>query len=329
MKLNLVLIFLTLLTLPKWVNGQTNTDTSTTYIYNKPASFKSQFIQSAFGTFGIKKLVEQYMTSKSFSQKPASLPKSVEKIYDVTVTEKNGRKIWTLKPKNKPSDKVVLYVHGGAYILNISKYQWKFVEDILAKTNATIIIPDYPLAPKANSKNTYIFIREIYQKLLQSGVLPQNISIMGDSAGGGFALGFAQELNIENEPQPAQIILLSPWLDITMSNPELNEVDKKDKMLGIKGLQLAGRAYAGTLDNKDFRVSPIYGNFQRLGKISVFIGTHDLFITDCRKLKELLDMENIPFNYFEYPKMFHGWMVVTGMKESKQAIRQITDLIKK
>lgn len=125
---------------------------------------------------------------------------------------------------------------------------------------------------------------------------------MGNSAGSGIALGFAQKLRNENKPLPSQIILNSPWLDITMSNPNITETDKKDKRQSIKGLKMAGQAYAAGLDARDYRVSPLYGDFSGLGKISLFIGTHDLFLADSRKLKQKMKEQNIPINYFEYPK---------------------------
>ena len=113
-----------------------------------------------------------------------------------------------------------------------------------------------------------------------------------------------------------------------MCNPDVQLVDKQDKMLGIKGLQLSGAAYAGPLDAQDYRVSPIYGSMEGLGKISLFIGTHDLLIGDCRKFKAQMEAAKLPFNYFEYPKMFHGWMVVPNLKESKHVLAQIAAQIK-
>ena len=113
-----------------------------------------------------------------------------------------------------------------------------------------------------------------------------------------------------------------------MSNEDIFEIDKNDKILGIEPLQIAGKTFAGNLDLKDYRVSPIYGNLSKLGQLSVFIGTHDLLIADCRKLKRLAEASNISINYFEYPKMFHGWFILRNMKESKVAINQICALIK-
>lgn len=300
---------------------------SITYVHNSSASFMSQFLQSLMSIAGMKNIIERRLKKEKFLNKPAQLPKSLRKNFDLNLTRKMERKIWTLKPKSNVSEKVILYIHGGAYIINIIKFHWKLIEALLLKTNATIIVPDYPLAPDANYNDVYDYFNVIYQELLTK-VKPENIIIMGDSAGGGFAIGFAQRLRNENKPQPSQIILLSPWLDITMSNPDILDVDKKDRILGIKGLKIAGKMFADNIDTKDYRVSPIYGDFLGLGKISLFIGTNDLFIADARKLKEELEIANIPINYFEYPKMFHVWLSVTNLKEAKHAIDQLALLIR-
>ncbi len=309
-------------------NGQTKMDSSITYIHSEKASFTSKMIQSMSSLFGVKKggdMIKKSNQSKS-TEVPTPVPTSMCKKYDIQESIINNRKVWTIKPKENGSDKVVLYLHGGAYVSTIKKYHWKFVEELILKTNATIVIPDYPLAPSSNCENAIDFVVQLYQELLKK-YSSENIDLMGDSSGGGLALGFAMQLSKENKPQPHQIILLFPWLDVTMSNKDILEIDKKDKILGIEPLQIAGKAFAGELDLKDYRVSPIYGDFSGLGKISVFIGTHDLFVADCRKLKSLAKTSNISMNYFEYPKMFHGW-VLASMQESKVAINQISSLIK-
>jgi acetyl esterase/lipase len=172
----------------------------------------------------------------------------------------------------------------------------------------------------------YEFIEGAYSQLLASAA-SGNMILMGDSAGAGLAFGFAQKLRNEDKPLPAQIILLSPWLDVTMSNPEIAEADKKDRMLGIKGLQMAGKSYAGDQDMKHCLISPIYGDFRGLGRISLFIGTHDVLYADCRKFRQMMREQGIPLNYYEYPKMFHVWIAVTALKESRSAIGQITELV--
>lgn len=309
------------------IYSQTEMDSSITYIHSKKASFKSKMIQSMSSLFGVKKggnMIKK-ANQRTSTEVLTPVPKSMYKKYDIQESIVNNRKVWAIKPKENVSDKVVLYLHGGAYVSTIKKYHWKFAEELILKTNATIVIPDYPLAPSSNCENAIDFVSLVYQELLKKYSL-ENIDLMGDSSGGGLALGFAMHLSKENKPQPNQIILLFPWLDVTMSNKDILEVDKKDKILGIEPLQIAGKAFARELDLKDYRVSPIYGDFSELGKISVLIGTHDLFVADCRKLKSLANKSNISINYFEYPKMFHGW-ILASIKESKVALNQISSLI--
>ena len=311
------------------MKDQTKMDSSITYIHSEKASFTSKMIQSMSSLFGVKKggNVIKKANRSSSTEVPTPVPKSMLKKHDIQESIVQDRKVWTLIPKGYTSDKVVLYLHGGVYLFTIKKYHWKFAEAILLKTNAIIVIPDYPLAPNSNCEHAIDFIDKVYQELLQNHS-PENIVLTGDSSGAGLTLGFAMTLRNENKSQPSQIILLSPWLDVTMSNEDILDIDKKDKILGIVPLQIAGKVYAGNLDLKDYRVSPIYGDFSELGKISVFIGTHDLFLADSRKFKRLTETSNISVNYFEYPKMFHGWFILRSMKEAKVAIDQISSLIK-
>ena len=94
----------------------------------------------------------------------------------------------------------------------------------------------------------------------------------------------------------------------------------------MASLQKAGKLWAGTLDVKDPKVSPIYGRFENIAKISMFMGTSEIFISDARKLVDRLQKENIPFDYYEYPNMLHCWLLLP-LPESKVALSQIMNII--
>lgn len=318
----LILILLT----TKIMAGKSQTDTSITYVHNLSQSFKSQFLQSLMTVLGKKNTIEKRIKTNRFSSEAVEPPKVLLSDFQTQVREINQRKVWMFKPKQNASSKVILYIHGGGYISNLTKYDWRFVHELLVKTNCSIVVPDYPLVPVSNYSDVYAYFDKLYPVVL-SETSQENIIFIGNSCGGGIALGFAQKLRDENKPQPSQIILNSPWLDVTMSNQDIIEIDKKDKLLGIKGLKMAGELYTAELNPTDYRVSPIYGDFSGLGKISLFIGTHDLFHADSRKFKQKMKVQDISINYFEYPKMFHVWMVLTGMKESQHVISQMTTLI--
>lgn len=324
MNLRKLIILIVLTT--KAMAGQSQPGNSKTYIHPEPASFKSQLLQTLMVVLGRKKTLEKNLTRNTFPSVAAPIPNSLQTEYGLQASEVNQRKVWTFRPQHRPSRRVILYIHGGGYISNLTKYDWDLIRALLIKTNCTIVVPDYPLAPASNYQDVYDYFDKLYLNLL-ADTSPDDIIFLGNSAGGGIALGLAQKLRNDKKSQPSQIILNSPWLDITMSNPEISQIDKKDRLLGIKGLEMAGKAYAAGLNATDYRVSPIYGDLSSLGKISIFIGTHDVFLADARRLKLKLENKNIPVNYFEYPKMFHVWMAVTSLKESKHAINQITMLI--
>jgi acetyl esterase/lipase len=238
----------------------------------------------------------------------------------------HNRNVFTLAPKNEFGSHFILYLHGGAYVNNFLKQHWDFVSKLIPQTNASIILPDYPLAPESTYKDTLEMVFEVYKDMLSS-IDPKNIIFMGDSAGAGLALAMAQKMKIDDIQQPKQIILLSPWLDVSMSNPEAKTIEKRDVLLNIKSLRMAARSYAANTDLKNYLMSPIYGSMSGLAKISIFIGTHDVLYPDCLKIKKSLEEQGISFNFFEYPNLFHVWMVITGLKESKSALSQITKLI--
>jgi acetyl esterase/lipase len=297
------------------------------YYHSLPQSFESKLIQFFLGLFGMKKQMERKIINNGYVKEPASIPKSMLRKFNVEINEFEGRKAWALSPKKSESNTTILYLHGGAYYANITNLHWQFIEQLLNSKSSTFIVPDYPLAPESTCKDAHQFLDAVYAKLISD--YPSNqIIFMGDSAGAGLALGFAQKIKSEGIKQPEQIILLSPWLDVSMSNPEIDKVEGFDKILSVKGLRIAGKNFAGDFDVTDYRVSPIYGDFCNLGRISIFIGTNDILIADAQKFKGLMEGQHIDINYFEYPKMFHDWMIVTNINESKDVIGKVVQIIR-
>lgn len=321
------LVWLLLIITPiMYAQSQHQKSPSTDYIHQLPVSFKSQFLQTLMAIVGKKKSLERAMKHQRFASEAASIP---AKLFVDSAVEEIGvgeRRAWLVTPKREAAKRVILYIHGGGYISNMTKYDWSFVRELGVRTNSSIVVADYPLAPVSNYKHVYAYFDELYRNMLTQ-IANDDIIFLGNSAGGGIALGFAQKLRDENRPLPSKIILNSPWLDVSMSNPEIVDIDKKDKSLGIEGLRMAGKAYAADLSTNDPRVSPIYGEFSGLPPIHLFIGTHDLFLPDARKLKQQLMALDIRMNYYEYPRMFHVWVAVTSLRESRHAISQMAEII--
>jgi len=202
---------------------------------------------------------------------------------------------------------------------------WNFVFSLVKYSGYTVVFPDYPLAPQYCYKEVFKRMEVIYRELTEKH-LAENIILMGDSAGGGLALALAQKFRDDHVVQPAHIIMLSPWLDLSMVNPDIPEIQKMDPFLSAIGLKAAGKAYARDISVQNPMVSPVYGEFHDLGKLSLFTGTYDILSADARKLKNICEEQGIEISYFEYPRMVHDWMLL-GFPESKQVIKEIDGLI--
>jgi len=140
------------------------------------------------------------MISNGFDKKPAHPKKSFYKKYSINESNLDGKQIWKISLKIKDSSSIsnllILFLHGGAYIANITKEHWDLIEQLLIKTKGTVIVPDYPLVPYFTYLETYEFMDKLYLKILRK-YKDKKIILMGDSAGAGLALGFVQKLRDE------------------------------------------------------------------------------------------------------------------------------------
>lgn len=221
--------------------------------------------------------------------------------------------------------KKIFYLHGGSYIENPLIFHIKFLDDLANESNLEIILPIYPKAPKYNYTIGYEKVFGLYNFLFND---KNKVIIMGDSAGGGFSLGLSMMLKENNKTKPTDIILLSPWLDITMKNDDIKKYEKKDPFLSKKALIKAGLLWSGNSDPNHYLLSPINGCFKGIGKITLFVGTHEILLPDIRKFKNILDNNSISYNYFEYKKMNHVFPL-HPIPEAKDAKKQILDIINK
>ena len=161
------------------------------YQHSISQSFQSRLIQTALRLFGMKKRAERKMLTNGFAKEPAKIPDALLKNFNIKEVDQNARKIWTITSIDSKSDLVILYFHGGAYMSNILTEHWRFIEKIIRKTCATIVVPDYPLTPEASCNETYEFIEGLFTRLITE-YPAKSIVFMGDSAGGGLGLGFRE-----------------------------------------------------------------------------------------------------------------------------------------
>ena len=220
--------------------------------------------------------------------------------------------------------KIIVYLHGGAYINEASNYQLKFIDKVAAKSNSDVYLPVYPLAPNHTYIETYSLLENLYNELLKED---KEIIFIGDSAGGGLALAFTEYLKENSIKLPNKLVLLSPWVDISMENEDIKNYEKVDPMLSSYGLVEYGKLWAGDTDLKDYKLSPIYGNLEDLPDTLLFVGTREIFYPDVTLLNEKLNEHNTNSKLIIGTSMNHVYPVYP-IPEADDEINEIINFIK-
>ena len=251
----------------------------------------------------------------------SKLPKDVFRYYDFTQKKFMGRDVFIIKPykhedlyepENQEIDeKFILYIHGGSYVGELEKYHWHFFKDIINDTNATIIVPDYPLAPEHTYIEAFKFMEPLYKEIIKR-IGNKELILMGDSAGGGMSLGLYQRNGKLNHRLPDKTILISPWLDVRMENPDIDHIE--DPVLRKPLLKLSGKKYAGKNGMKSYLVNPVLGPTDKLRNIYILSGTKDMLNPDAKKFA-LANKNKV--HWLEYEGAIHNFVL---MKHSKRNV---------
>ena len=298
------------------------------------ASLQARLINLALPLMGIKRFFSEpekldQRIAKLRGQPSPRPGKKARRRFDIAEFSSRGFPVVTIAPKGgaKPDAPQLLYLHGGGYVMDIAPVHWSAILDLCERLGAGATVPIYPLAPENKARDILHAMRSIYDELVERNGA-QNITVMGDSAGGGMALALAQMLTEDGGPAPGRLVLFSPWLDATGTDPGQKAVEPDDRMLSVNGLESCGSMYAGDLPADDYRVSPLFGKLDDLPPMAIFAGTRDLLVSDSRRLVERLDAAGVTdYEFHEYDDMFHVWMVFP-VPEAKSALDQAADFIR-
>lgn len=246
----------------------------------------------------------------------SNVPDWFEDSYAVETKKLEGRKVFIIKKdKETDSDSIILYLHGGSYMAELKQEHWLFFEGLLQDTNATLVVPDYPLTPKYNYKDVFTMMEPCYEKILENEQ-DKTWIVMGDSAGGGLALALLEKMGEKGRKMPDALFLLSPWLDTSMENQKIDEVQSKDPMLSKPALKLAGEQYGRDIKEEDtYLVDPLYGPLQNLCPIVVFTGTADILNPDVAILEQRCKEAGTQIIVKEYENAIHDFILYSFVKE--------------
>lgn len=262
--------------------------------------------------------------SIEISEKPLEKP---QKYISTEVSDFyiDNMQVFYWNDKQDKNQKIIFYIHGGGYVSAPIGLHYKMLDKIAKQTNAKIVFPIYDRLPTATYKDVYPKMLNLYKRILDEVNSSEQITLMGDSAGGGLSLGIALNLKKHKMNQPKDIILLSPWLDISNNNPNIKEMQKYDPILEKSQLNILGEMWSdGDLENE--LVSPKNGSPENLGKISLFTGVHEIFYPDIMDYHRNLKRLNIPHNLIVESRMNHVYPIFP-IPEAKVAQKKIIEIV--
>ena len=202
----------------------------------------------------------------------------------------------------------VFYFHGGAYVNQPNAQQLTMAARTAKETGCEVVLMVYPKEPVYDCETAYALCLSYYRSYLENNDCGK-IVFMGDSAGGGLALGLAEVLRDQGDVCPEELILISPWVDVTMSNPDMPQYLEHDPMLGIDGTRRLGVVWANGLALTDPRVSPLYGNLSGLGRVTLTAGTWEVLYPDILLLAEKLEQAGTELEFIVGERMIHCWPI--------------------
>ena len=254
--------------------------------------------------------VERFVREHSVRPEPYAPPKRLDRSVEFSVDTRHGWTCYSVVPRNSPKPtEQVIYVHGGGFIAEIVPLHWSFIAKMATKGRAEVTVPIYPLAPHGTATQTVPVATDIAADLIaRSGA--EHVTLMGDSAGGNIVLAIARTLRDRGLAQPRQLILISPVLDISKSNPAIPSAARYDRVLSLAGSSAGQRLYAGELDSKDPLVSPLYAELTGLAPIVLFSGTHDIHNPDARDFAGRARDAGVSMDYHEVPGSQHSYALM-------------------
>ena len=289
-------------------------------------SLQSKILTRILRMINFRKIVEKKVHKQPPRGKRGFVPKGMKRSFSINVQAFNNKAIATFERNDRVSKNHIIFFHGGAYTFEASSNHWMLSKKIVNTCFCRMTLIDYPLAPEYMYRETFEMVSGAYELLLNQ--YPEdNFIFMGDSAGGGLALAFTQKLIYEKHARlPAKNILLSPWLDMTMSNPDIKRLERSDYILSVEMLRIAGLKYSNGEDLDQYLLSPINGEFKDIPRTIVFYSTEELFYADCIRLRSMpgFETENIVFR--EYEKMPHDWAIFP-IPESNLVVHEICTFI--
>jgi acetyl esterase/lipase len=234
-----------------------------------------------------------------------------------------------ITPEGAESEHVILYLHGGSYNAGSTRSHRALAANIAHAAKARALTVDYRLAPEHPYPAALEDTLTMYRWLLERDIKPEQITVAGDSAGGGLTIALLLALRELDIPMPASAVVISPWTDLSASGESWQTNAKADYVINAKGLQASARMYLDGTDPHHPLASPLYANLLGLPPLLIQVGSEEILLSDSTRLAEHARRANVDVTLEVWDGMQHVWHFAGGiLPEARQAIDKIGEFIR-
>ncbi len=240
-------------------------------------------------------LVEDYLGQ------PVPLPEGTH----IESVDANDVSAEWISPPGADAERVLLYLHGGAYILGSFKSHRDLVARLSGVSGVRGLLIAYRLAPEHVFPAALDDALTVYRWLLANGTKPEHIVIGGDSAGGGLTLALLQTVRDKSLPMPAAALLLSPWTDLVGTVESRTTRDEVDPVFSGKAIALLSGIYPGTEDIHHPLISPINADLHGFPPLYIDVGHDEVLLDDSLQVAEHARSAHVSVELTVWDDMWH------------------------
>jgi epsilon-lactone hydrolase len=235
-----------------------------------------------------------------------------------------GVKAEWIVPPGADAERVLLYFHGGGYVMGSINTHRAMVARMVRAARARALMIDYRLAPEHPFPAAVEDATRAYRWLLTQGYEPRRIALAGDSAGGGLTLAALLALRDALTPLPACAVPISPWTDAEGTGASVKTNAAKDPMVREADLLRYGKLYGGNTDLRNPLVSPLYGDYRGIPPLLIQVGEAEIILDDSTRVAERAKHSGVRVDLEVWDEMVHVWHVFAKLlPEARQAIEKM------
>ncbi|WP_336245105.1 alpha/beta hydrolase [Paeniglutamicibacter quisquiliarum] len=275
--------------------------------------------------FASAQATEDLVAARNLRPRTYGPPRLLRRGVSVSVEDEGGWPLYEIVPSSGLPRGQIVYVHGGAWINQIALQHWQLVAELAVTTGSRVLVPIYPLAPRGTAATVVPRVADLLGRLASEHGA-ENVSVVGDSAGGQIALAAAQ-LARDAHLALAHTVLIAPALDLNLDNPVIDELEPNDPWLVRPGLRAAVELWRGDLPLDSPLVSPLFGQMAGLGPLAVFAGTRDITHPDCELLVSKARSAGVNTEFHQAPGMVHVYPLLP-IPEGRQARRTMARILR-